>query len=119
MREFGSSEFAKTVLRHLWGAPPSLDLEVEASLHACMAELAARGLLHSARDISDGGIAVALAKGGFGNGIGVRANLEKAPDLPLEVGSVWRIREPDDRDRKQEPRRRDGEDRGRNTVDSW
>ncbi|HEX3942228.1 MAG TPA: phosphoribosylformylglycinamidine synthase subunit PurL [Acidobacteriaceae bacterium] len=84
MREFGSSEYAKTVLRRLWGAPPSLDLAVEANLHKCMADLAGRGLLRSARDIADGGIAVALATGGFSNGIGVRANLEKAPDLPLE-----------------------------------
>jgi phosphoribosylformylglycinamidine synthase subunit PurL len=84
LREFGSSEYAKTVLSQLWGTPPSLDLETEAKLHQCMAELSQRLLLHSARDISDGGIAVALAEGGFENRIGVRANLEKAPDLPVE-----------------------------------
>jgi phosphoribosylformylglycinamidine synthase len=84
MREFGSSEFARTILGELWGTPPSLDLEAEASLHRLMAELAQKGLLHSARDISDGGIAVALAEGGFENGIGLRVNLSKAPDLPLE-----------------------------------
>jgi phosphoribosylformylglycinamidine synthase len=84
LREFGSSEYAKTVLSHLWGTPPALDLEVEAKLHQCMAELSHRRLIHSARDISDGGIAVALAEGGFENRIGVRANLEKVPDLPVE-----------------------------------
>lgn len=84
MREFGSSEYAKTILRRLWGTPPALNLEAEANLHRCMAELAGRGLLHMARDVSDGGAAVALAQACFAQGIGLRANLEKAPDLPLE-----------------------------------
>jgi phosphoribosylformylglycinamidine synthase subunit PurL len=84
MQEFGSSEYARKVLSTIWGTPPSLDLAVEASLHRCLAELAKLGLIHSARDVSDGGIAVALAEGSFCHGIGVRANLSKAPDLPAE-----------------------------------
>ena len=84
MQEFGSSEYARRVLATLWGTPPSLDLPVEANLHRLLAQLAERGLIHSARDISDGGVAVALAEGSFCHGIGVRANLSKAPDLPAE-----------------------------------
>jgi phosphoribosylformylglycinamidine synthase II len=84
MQEFGSSEYARKVLSALWGTPPCLDLKVESGLHRCLADLAERGLIHSARDISDGGIAVALAEGSFCHGIGVRANLLKAPDLPAE-----------------------------------
>jgi phosphoribosylformylglycinamidine synthase subunit PurL len=84
MQEFGSSEYARKVLSALWGTPPCLDLKVESGLHLCLAELAERSLIHSARDISDGGIAVALAEGSFSHGIGVRANLLKAPDLPAE-----------------------------------
>jgi phosphoribosylformylglycinamidine synthase len=84
MQEFGSSEYARKVLSSLWGTPPSLDLRVEASLHQLLAVLANQGLIHSARDVSDGGIAVALAEGCFRNQIGVRANLLKAPDLPAE-----------------------------------
>jgi phosphoribosylformylglycinamidine synthase len=84
MQEFGSSEYARKVLSTMWGTPPSLDLAVEASLHRCLAELAKQGLIHSARDVSDGGIAVALAEASFCHGIGVRANLSKAPDLPAE-----------------------------------
>jgi len=87
LREFGSSEYAKTVLGETWGTPPPLDLSLEAALQKCLVELADAGLLHSARDISDGGIAVALAEGAFGNGIGVSAHLEEGPDLP--VG--WRL----------------------------
>ncbi len=87
LREFGSSEYARTVLGEVWGTPPSLDLNTEAALHKCLAELADRGLLHAARDISDGGIAVALAEGAFGNGVGVSAHLLEGPDLP----TAWQL----------------------------
>jgi len=62
---FGSSEFAKAVLGSLWGTPPALDLDAEADLHTLLQALAARKLIRSARDISDGGIAVALAQAAF------------------------------------------------------
>ncbi len=84
MQEFGSSEYARKVLSSLWGTPPSLDLEAEANLHRLLAELAKQDLVHSARDVSDGGIAVALAEGCFRHGVGLRVNLSKAPDLPAE-----------------------------------
>ena len=76
---FGSSEFAKVILASLWGTPPALDLEAEADLHRLLAELAERKLMSSARDISDGGIAVALAQGAFAKGIG--AIVEQDPSL--------------------------------------
>ena len=67
---FGSSEFAKEVLGAIWGTPPPLDLEAEASLHILLSVLAWRRLIRSARDVSDGGIAVALAQAAFAQGIG-------------------------------------------------
>jgi phosphoribosylformylglycinamidine synthase subunit PurL len=76
---FGSSEFAKVVLGATWGTPPALDLDAEASLHNLLAVLAWRKLIHSARDISDGGIAVALAQATFTKGIG--ATVEQDPSL--------------------------------------
>ncbi|HVW77473.1 MAG TPA: phosphoribosylformylglycinamidine synthase subunit PurL [Alloacidobacterium sp.] len=87
LREFGSSEYAKVVLGELWGTPPSLDLAAEAALHKCLADIADAGLAHSARDISDGGIAVALAEGTFGNGIGLSVHLKEGPDLPI----AWQL----------------------------
>ena len=87
LREFGSSEYAKTVVGEMWGTPPAIDLDVEAALHKCLVELADAGLPHSASDISDGGIAVALAEGAFGNGVGVTAHLQEGPDLP----DAWRL----------------------------
>jgi phosphoribosylformylglycinamidine synthase subunit PurL len=67
---FGSSEFAKVILGVLWGKPPALDLGAEADLHAMLAELARRKLINSARDVSDGGIAVTLAQAAFASSIG-------------------------------------------------
>jgi phosphoribosylformylglycinamidine synthase len=79
MTAFGSSEYAKVILGGIWGQPPPLDLEAEASLHKLLADLSWRKLVHSARDISDGGIAVALAQAGFARGIG--AKVEQDPSL--------------------------------------
>ncbi len=76
---FGSSEFAKAVLRGLWGRPPALDLDAEADLHTLLQALAAGKLIRSARDISDGGIAVALAQAAFPLMIG--ATVEQDPSL--------------------------------------
>ena len=74
--EFGSSEFAKEVLGSLWGYPPELDLEKEAALQKALIEMVQQGLLDSAHDCSDGGIAVALAEKAFPTGVGARVNLE-------------------------------------------
>ena len=62
-----------------WGTPPALDLDAEADLHNLLAVLAWRKLIRSARDISDGGIAVALAQAAFAKGIG--ATVEQDPSL--------------------------------------
>jgi phosphoribosylformylglycinamidine synthase len=78
---FGSSEYAKVVLGGVWGQPPPLDLDAEADLHTLLEVLAERELLTSARDISDGGIAVALAQAGFPKGIG--ATIEQDQSLMI------------------------------------
>ncbi len=75
---FGSSEYANVVLGSLWGTPPALDLEAEASLHKLLADLAEQGMLRSARDVSDGGIAVALAQSGFSSGIGATVEQDES-----------------------------------------
>jgi phosphoribosylformylglycinamidine synthase subunit PurL len=79
LRVFGSSEYAKALLNSTWGRPPELDLEAEADLRAMLIELANRKLMHSARDISDGGISVALAQAAFANNFGAR--VEQAQPL--------------------------------------
>ena len=73
--ELGSSAYASQVLGGFWGALPDLNITAEAALHRALAQLAARGLIRSATDISDGGLAVALTRAALSSGIGVRVTL--------------------------------------------
>jgi phosphoribosylformylglycinamidine synthase len=81
--EFGSSEYAVHILNRTWGFPPALELEKEAALQSCLVELARQGLLDSAHDCSDGGLAVAIAESGFPREIGATLNLV-SDGLPSE-----------------------------------
>jgi phosphoribosylformylglycinamidine synthase len=60
--QFGSSEYVKVILKQLWGEPPALDMVYEKRVHEAMREIASSGLAESAHDLSDGGLAVALAE---------------------------------------------------------
>ncbi|HXE91810.1 MAG TPA: phosphoribosylformylglycinamidine synthase subunit PurL [Terriglobales bacterium] len=82
--EFGSSEYASQVLGTLWGFPPALELAQEAALQKCLLELIREGLVESAHDCSEGGLAVALAECGFAQGMGARMELASG-GLPAEV----------------------------------
>ena len=76
-RRFGSSQFAKVVLGRTWGLPPALDMDYEKRVHDAMREIARAGLAESAHDLSDGGLAVAVAESSFGaSGIGARLRIE-------------------------------------------
>ncbi len=75
---FGSSEYAKVILGGIWGQPPPLDLDAEARLHNLLGVLAWRELIHSARDIADGGMAVALAQAAFSNSIGATVEQDQS-----------------------------------------
>src|SRR5579871_6126209 len=79
---FGSSEYASEILGTVWGAPPPLDLQQEAALQKCLRELIQQGLIESAHDCSEGGLAVALAESGFLAGVGVDVSLNAE-------GSFW------------------------------
>ena len=71
-RTFGSSEYAKSTLNTRWGTPPSIALSYDARIHRVLIGLAESGLISSARDVDEGGLAVALAEATFSNGIGAR-----------------------------------------------
>ena len=70
LQELGSSEFSKSNLGLLWGRPPVLDLRDENALHRVLRRGAEESLFHSAADISDGGMAVTLAKSSFPHKVG-------------------------------------------------
>ena len=73
--EFGSSEYAKEILGSVWGYPPELDLEGEVALQKTVVELIQQGLVESAHDCSDGGLAVALAEKALPKSVGARVNV--------------------------------------------
>ena len=60
--EFGGSLWAYVAHGHLGGRPPAVDLAAERSLALLLTEASRRGLLEAAHDVSDGGLAVALAE---------------------------------------------------------
>ena len=84
-QDMGATDFAKTVLGELWGAPPVLDLNEELALHKAVADLAEKGLLASASDISDGGCAVNLAKASFPRNLGVEIAMQLNSADPFSI----------------------------------
>ena len=81
--EFGSSEYAKEVLGAVWGYPPELELEREAALQKAIVEMIQTGLVESAHDCSDGGLAVALSEAALPQAVGVRVSVA-SQGLPPE-----------------------------------
>src|SRR5713226_3207895 len=81
-REFSSSEYARTIHGVAAGAPPTVDLAAEKRLIALLVALAGEGVLQSAHDVSDGGLAVTLAESCFASdGLSARVSLtSKEPD---------------------------------------
>ncbi|NGZ60254.1 MAG: phosphoribosylformylglycinamidine synthase subunit PurL [Nitrospira sp. LK265] len=60
--DLGGSEYLKVVHAREQGSPPYLSLDTEKALHDCLLFLIRDGLLQSAHDCSEGGVAVALAE---------------------------------------------------------
>jgi len=65
--ELGGSEYLKWVHGLTRGTPPWIDLRVEQAVQLCCLEAIDQALLSSAHDVSDGGLAVALAECCIGN----------------------------------------------------
>jgi phosphoribosylformylglycinamidine synthase II len=78
--ELGGSAWAQVAHGHLGGTPPAPDLAAERRLAELAA--AATGLLASAHDLSDGGLAIALAESCLRGGRGCRVSLAGVPGLP-------------------------------------
>ena len=75
--EFGSSEYAKEILGAVWGYPPELDIEKEATLQRALVVIIQAGLVESAHDCADGGIAVALVESALPAEVGLSVRLPK------------------------------------------
>jgi phosphoribosylformylglycinamidine synthase len=73
--ELSGSEWAWVEHAHLGGRPPKVFLGQEKALGAAIATAAAGGLLSSAHDISDGGLAQALVESSLRNNLGAAVTL--------------------------------------------
>ncbi|HTM03349.1 MAG TPA: phosphoribosylformylglycinamidine synthase subunit PurL [Vicinamibacterales bacterium] len=79
--ELGGSEYLHVVHGLIRGVPPALDLEREAALQRLLVEGAASGLIRSAHDCAEGGLAITIAESCFDTGLGASI------DVPgLEAG---------------------------------
>jgi phosphoribosylformylglycinamidine synthase II len=88
--EFGGSLWAWVTHGHLGGQPPAVDFGAEAALAEVLVTAGSRGLLASAHDLSDGGLAVALAESCLAGGIGVSVTLPGDPFAALFSESAAR-----------------------------
>ncbi|MGE5275627.1 MAG: phosphoribosylformylglycinamidine synthase subunit PurL [Acidobacteriota bacterium] len=74
--ELGGSEFLRTIRGRDEGPCPEVDLAAERRLVDLLAAVAQMSVLDSAHDVSDGGLAVALAECAMKGGIGAEITLE-------------------------------------------
>jgi phosphoribosylformylglycinamidine synthase II len=73
--ELSGSTWADVIHDHLGGRPPVVDLAAEQALAGLLRESARQGLLTSAHDLSDGGLAVALVESALSNDVGAQIDL--------------------------------------------
>jgi phosphoribosylformylglycinamidine synthase II len=71
--ELSGSEWAHVEHDHLGGLPPLVDLAAERALSELL--VAGTGVISSAHDVSDGGLAQTLVESGLRHGIGARVDL--------------------------------------------
>jgi phosphoribosylformylglycinamidine synthase len=62
IENFGCTQYAKEIHQQLWGMPPVLDMAAEKRVHHAIRALIGAGIVESAHDVSDGGLAVTLAE---------------------------------------------------------
>ncbi len=80
--ELGASHYLKVIHRRKEGLPPELDYDREIAVQQAVLSLIRMGLVRSAHDCSEGGIAVALAESAISGAslIGVNVHLENAAE---------------------------------------
>jgi phosphoribosylformylglycinamidine synthase len=78
--EFGGSEWAHVEHDFLGGLPPSVDLDAERLLAEVLVSAAEEGLLDSAHDLAEGGLAQALVESCLPADAGVRVELPDGSD---------------------------------------
>ncbi|MGH8186912.1 MAG: AIR synthase-related protein, partial [Steroidobacteraceae bacterium] len=72
--ELGGSEYLKVMHGLVRGVPPVLDLGAERRLQQVLVEGAASGVIASAHDCAEGGLAITVAESSFDTGLGAEVN---------------------------------------------
>jgi phosphoribosylformylglycinamidine synthase len=86
--DLGGSEYLKVEHGYVAGRPPALDLTREQAVSRVILTAAQSGYLHSAHDIAEGGMLVALAECCLIGGIGVRCPAVR-PEAPLRLDAAF------------------------------
>lgn len=76
--EFGGSELQKLLQGNISGKPPEINLEVENALQKVVLDSICEGLISSAHDLAEGGLAVSLAESAISGGLGANINIASA-----------------------------------------
>ncbi|WP_230486942.1 phosphoribosylformylglycinamidine synthase subunit PurL [Nocardioides anomalus] len=87
--ELSGSEWAHVVHQHLGGTPPVVSLAHEQALATVLQT--AVGLVSSAHDLSEGGLAQALVESTLRHGVGVSVSLDGDPFVALFSESAGRV----------------------------
>jgi phosphoribosylformylglycinamidine synthase len=77
--DLGGSEYLKRHHGLVTGRPPALDVEREKAVQAVCLEAVRQGLVQSAHDCADGGLAVALAESCIWGRVGAKVKLPETP----------------------------------------
>jgi phosphoribosylformylglycinamidine synthase II len=85
--ELGGSEWAWAEHRHLGGRPPAVDLDRERVLAEVLVSGSRDGMLSSAHDLADGGLAQSLVESALAKGIGARIVLPADMDPFVQLFS--------------------------------
>jgi phosphoribosylformylglycinamidine synthase len=89
--ELSGSAWAEVVHGHLGGDPPMTDFEQHRRLAAFFVAAARRDLVRSAHDLSDGGLAVALAEACLARDLGAELTLPDDPFVQLFSETAGRV----------------------------
>ncbi|MCX6958759.1 MAG: phosphoribosylformylglycinamidine synthase subunit PurL, partial [Verrucomicrobia bacterium] len=92
--ELGGSHYLLAIHGRKEGAPPALVFEKEIAIHHALLSLIRKGLVRSAHDCSEGGLAVTLAESCFGTKFGATVDLgdtDQRPDVLLFNETQGRI----------------------------
>ncbi|WP_442870444.1 phosphoribosylformylglycinamidine synthase subunit PurL [Aneurinibacillus sp. Ricciae_BoGa-3] len=91
--DVGGSEYQKLTLGKIQGRPPQIDLDEEYRIQRFVLDAIRAGMVTSAHDLSEGGVAVALAESCIAGSVGAEITLSTnlRPDIYLFSESQSRI----------------------------